>query len=285
MKHANTNYNFKSLPLYSNPEIAIFCDFDETYRPVSSIHQNHSGINKLENFLIEKSGGIPFIIGWISGSNLNSLLNKSRNYLSLLPNFISPNLGTELFWNNDGKLKPDLEWDELIKASGYQKSQTTRLAKEIRREGIELEQQDNDYQGKNKACFYYYGYSKNEHSIKIIKSMAKKKGMKAMITKCNPAAGDPENAFDVDFIPNCCGKKEIVAFIQHKFTIPRSKSFAFGDSCNDIDMLHAVSNAYLVGNADLKAQQLFPSVTKASYCHGILEILKKSSVVTTKKEA
>ena len=67
-------------------------------------------------------------------------------------------------------------------------------------------------------------------------------------------AGDPENSYDVDFIPLRTGKPYIVDFILDKFAIERENSFAFGDSGNDVDMLKKNRTWLSGGECDSRSQ-------------------------------
>jgi kanosamine-6-phosphate phosphatase len=112
----------------------------------------------------------------------------------------------------------------------------------------------------------------------LIQTLAKRLNIKASISKCNPNAGDPADCYDVDFIPACCGKDEILFFLCDELNVSKNNTWAFGDSFNDFPMLKNAGNAYLVGNADAVAKKQFNSVLNSNYCFGIKtkleEILK-----------
>ncbi|PAF15530.1 hypothetical protein CHH51_18450 [Terribacillus saccharophilus] len=141
---------------------------------------------------------------------------------------------------------------------------------------IKLVEQTQFKQRKYKWNYYYFIVSeaKTNYDLNIIRHLAKNNGIGLNINHCNPKAGDPDNAFDIDFIPLGTGKSEIVKFMSDFYKVPIEKTVAFGDSGNDIEMLKAVHHGYLLANGTHEAKRLHSKITTFPYA-GIIDILKQ----------
>ncbi|MWK45129.1 HAD hydrolase family protein, partial [Escherichia coli] len=100
-------------------------------------------------------------------------------------------------------------------------------------------------------------------------------GVSVNINRCNPLAGDPEDSYDVDFIPIGTGKNEIVTFMLEKYNLNTERAIAFGDSGNDVRMLQTVGNGYLLKNGTQEAKNWDNLITDREYAKGITNTLKK----------
>ncbi|RDH41489.1 HAD-IIB family hydrolase [Zooshikella ganghwensis] len=268
-------YNIEPFNYPSSVKRLVFCDFDETYLPFSNENKNKSGVSDLENLIQLNHDILSLLIGWVTGSNLESVLRKSDGYISYLPHFIASSLGTEFHWIKNGQVQESEEWANRIVQSGFSKKNIDKILVTLSSSGINLIKQNSDYQGKYKES-YYYSISETENDdIKIIKEISNRYNVKASFTRCNPAAGDPENSYDVDFIPTCCGKDEVVLFLCEYFSIDKSNTWSFGDSFNDFPMFKQTDKAFLVGNADPDAKAKHKHILQSNYCFGIKEKLSE----------
>lgn len=266
-----------SLSMRAKPEFAIFMDLDETYRPINLSHHGESGVSLLEIFWLEKSQQINFIAGWVTGSNIDAVRKKTLDYVSVYPHFVASSLGSEFHWIRDGEFVESVEWNERIHATGFSIHRVSDLVNEIYRAGIKLIKQKEVYQGRYKASFFLEHTSEQRFSeeIAVITELATSYAIKLLVTQCSPAAGDPENYYDVEFLPSCCGKDEAVNFVKELYGISLTNTFAFGDSCNDLAMFSRVGNAFWVGNADAAARKHPYKIAEGSYCQGILHTLNQ----------
>lgn len=263
-----------TFPLPNNINHIVCCDVDETYIPFSNENKINSGINELEQHLITKCSEFGIMIGWITGSNLKSIIKKSDGYISKTPHFICCSLGTEFYWIDNGVPVLSKSWKNQIEKSGFNSDKIEKTLKEIKSNNIDLIRQPDDYQGYYKHSFYYEDSENTTLDFKLINEIANEAGIKVMFTKCNPAAGDPENCFDVEFIPICCGKDETILFLTKELSVKSDVIHAIGDSCNDLPMLKKAGNGYLVNNADNSAKILFPNILDNKYCFGILDVVR-----------
>lgn len=266
-----------SLTFASKPEIAIFMDLDETYRPINIDHHRESGVDSLEAFWLEKSQSKNFIAGWVTGSNLDAVRSKTSNYVSVYPHFVASSLGSEFHWVRSGEFVESKEWAERISASGFSAQLVSDLINQIDIANIKLIKQKDIYQGRYKSSFFLECLSEKKflEDVETLNELVKKYPIKLMVTQCSPAAGDPDNYYDVEFLPVCCGKDEAVKFVKEFYGITTENSFAFGDSCNDLSMFSCVGNAFWVANADAAARKNPYKIAAGAYCHGILNTLSQ----------
>lgn len=268
--------NKLSTPSYDYPsEVAkiVFCDFDETYLPYSDENKSKSGIRELEDFIQENRQKLSLIIGWVTGSSLDAALRKSSGYISRVPHFIASSLATELYWVEGNEIYESDVWEERINDSGFSKENIKKVVDSLRNQGVELSDESPDYQGRFMECYYYRITEKEQEDLSLIRDTAATFNVKAVVTKCNPATGDPADCYDVQFIPVCCGKEQILLFISRQFAVRKENTWAFGDSFNDLELLKEAGNGFLVNNADPETKKVFPSVLDKDYCYGIKDQL------------
>ncbi|MDQ0225743.1 HAD-IIB family hydrolase [Metabacillus niabensis] len=261
----------------------LFFDFDETYFPHSCTDELLKHVYELEQYLENLAQKHHVKIGWVTGSDLNQIMQKmERANMSYSPHFIASNLGTEVYnVNENGELVTNGEWEKRLRKAAFSNENVNELVRELYNQyKIELIEQTQFGQKRTKCNYYYFEKSvtKSEYDLKIIQHLAKMNGIGININRCNPKAGDPEGAFDVDFIPLHTGKKAIVEFMMKYDQVPYDNTFAFGDSGNDVEMLKTVKHGYLLGNATEEAKGLYDKVTISHYSEGILEVLKKCLV-------
>lgn len=262
-------------PFPARIDRVVCSDLDETFLPFSDIDKPKSGIPILEDFLFNNISSHNLIFGWITGSNLKSALNKTRQHINYLPHFIASSLGTEFYWIKNGEAVEPASWINLLSDSGYSKQNVTEILNALSLQGIDLIFQPEDYQGKYKSAFYYFIKNSQEEDFEQIKKIAFLNKCKVLFNRSNPAAGDPENSYDVEFIPTCCGKGEVVDFLKSELSLNRESFYAFGDSFNDFSMFSKVGHAFLVANADPMAKIDHPHVLSENYCLGIVNKLKQ----------
>ncbi|KGX92095.1 HAD family hydrolase [Pontibacillus halophilus JSM 076056 = DSM 19796] len=266
-------YPFPPTPTYS-----IFSDLDETFYIHNKQERCYSSIQSFEETMHTLALTQGALFGLVTGSSLESVLEKlSIGGYRYAPHFIGCDLGTRLYWvKEDGTLEEDLGFKELLAHFSFDDSLIEQIKRELAHQQIVLTEQTQLGSSPYKKNFYYF----KEHDeldkerLMIIRSVAKRHGIHCNINRCNPLAGDPEDAYDVDFIPLHTGKDSIVNYVNQKYRIPYVNSFAFGDSGNDLTMLTAVKHGYLVRNATEESKDAHSKVTPYPYIEGITYILR-----------
>ncbi|MEH6945249.1 HAD-IIB family hydrolase [Bacillus sp. JJ722] len=275
------NYKLhNSFSISNKVEYLIFFDFDETYFPHACTKEQLNSLCELEEYLNKLSNEKFVKIGWVTGSDIDQIGHKmERAKMSYCPHFIASDLGTELVdVNENGQLIPIKEWENKLQHSNFSNSKIAELVNELYNQyEIKLVGQTQLGQKRYKSNYYYMISSdtQTESDLNKIRNLAKINGIGLNINRCNPKAGDPEGAFDVDFFPDFAGKEEIVKFMMKHHNVPLTNTIAFGDSGNDIGMLKAVQHGYLLANATEEARLLHNKVALSDYSKGILEVLRK----------
>lgn len=178
---------------------------------------------------------------------------------------------------SDGHWVTVPSWTEIIKVSGFSRRDVEDLISELKSTyNIVLHEQTQFGQSGYKMNYYYYPVSaaRTPYDLNVIRHLAANHGIGININICNPKAGDPEHAYDVDFIPTGTGKKAAVQFLMDYCQVLPSKTWAFGDSGNDIEMLRMVAHGYLLQNATAEAKSYHNNVAPYPYAEGILHVCR-----------
>lgn len=251
----------------------VVCDFDETFMPVGSLASESFGIEALQEKLAALRGLGQVYFGWATGNSFAVITQKMRDYPDFPWDFALTSLGTELYWNQP---------QEIVKSMNWPLAQVSNLAnrfgqfeKRITEEGVQLVLQEENFQRPCIRGFYLEDDAQTEENIQTIKRLAQDLDLAASITYANSAAGDPAGVYDVAILPLGCGKQQGVAYIQKQLKVKDSQVLAFGDSCNDLEMLNAYEKGYLVANAASEAKSSGIKVLSQAYCFGVLEGIDK----------
>jgi kanosamine-6-phosphate phosphatase len=125
------------------------------------------------------------------------------------------------------------------------------------------------------VAYYYNDNASREKDFERIARIAREHDLRVLFAKCSPAAGDPPGAYDVEFVPLCCGKDKAVEFLQSRFGLKRESLYGFGDGFNDFPMFDAVGNGFLVKNALPAVVEKRASLLARPYCFGIVDVLER----------
>ncbi|MCC5891685.1 HAD-IIB family hydrolase [Exiguobacterium sp.] len=244
-------------------------DFDETYFPHACTAEQLEGVRRLEDFLEQNAH--RFSTMWVTGSSFDALTEKTnRASMRYFPHRIASSLGTELYHVSDkGGLELDATFQQLFPSDFVER--VGRTIEAMRRHGIELEPQSSV--GQNPWMHNYYYHGDDMATLQLIRTLVEEAGIAANVSRCNPLAGDPSGAYDIDFIPRGAGKTAAVDYVCEHFSFRAEEAYAFGDSGNDLEMLKRVGNGYVLGNGTEQAKKGHHRVTEKPYAAGILEVL------------
>ncbi|WP_214792576.1 MULTISPECIES: HAD family hydrolase [unclassified Exiguobacterium] len=250
--------------------ILICFDFDETYFPHACTPAQLASVRRLEDFLERHSS--KFSTMWVTGSSLASLHEKvKRANLRFWPHRIASSLGTELYRiGSDGTFVEDRMYQQSFPSDFV--SRVERIVSQVEQMRIGLEEQPGN--GTSPWIRSYYIRHQQWKWREGVQVLADEEGIAVNISRCNPKAGDPADAFDVDFYPKHAGKVSSLEYVYATASFLREDTYAFGDSGNDIGMLKHVGNGYLVNNATEQAKRMYSKVTTKSYAEGILDVLE-----------
>ena len=256
---------------FTNEGRILTCfDFDETYFPHACTSDQLASVRRLEDFLERYSHQLSTM--WVTGSSLKSLREKvDRANLRFWPHRIASSLGTELY-RIDGNGTFFVEEPYQASFPSDFISRVERICARAIKIKIELEEQPGN--GSSPWIRSYYARDRGESWKETLRLLTDEEGIAVNISQCNPNAGDPADAFDIDFYPIHAGKVSSIEYVCATSSFIREDTYAFGDSGNDVFMLAHVGNGYLVKNATNQAKQIHPKVTTKPYAEGILEVLE-----------
>ncbi|TCI21417.1 hypothetical protein EVJ34_09105 [Exiguobacterium sp. SL-9] len=246
-------------------------DFDETYFPHACSTEQLKQLRQLENFLEAHSQHLSTM--WVTGSSLETIREKmTRAGMRYVPHRIAASLGTELYQvTASGQLELDTSFSSRFP---HDFSGRVHQAVERLKRVLTIEPQMN--LGTSEWMHNYYYFGESEAEIGLIRSAARDIGIAVNVSRCNPLAGDPEEAYDIDFIPQGAGKIAVVDYVCDRYSFQTEYAYAFGDSGNDLGMLRYVGNGYVLGNGTEEAKREHGRVTEGMYADGILEVLHRA---------
>ena len=257
---------------FTNEGRTLVCfDFDETYFPHACRPEQLERLRHLEDFLDAHSPRLSTM--WVTGSSLETIREKmARAEMRYFPHWIAASLGTELYQvTASGQLELD---DGYSSRFPHDFSDRVIQVVDILGRTLTIEPQTNLGTSGWMHNYYYFGERADE--LEHIRSIAHDFGIAVNISRCNPLAGDPADAYDIDFIPQGAGKIAAVDYVCNRYTFQTEHAYAFGDSGNDLGMLRYVGNGYVLSNGTEEAKREHGRVTDGMYADGILEVLRRA---------
>lgn len=257
---------------------SLICfDFDETYFPHACGDRQLEDLHGMELYLDRIARQYHVKIAWVTGSDCTALADKmERAHLTYMPHYIAANLGTELYQTTaDGELMEIHDWRRLLPVQEEFNQLVDRLIQKLSLDGTALQPQTSHGQSAYKKNFYYFpdGDDVTDVMHRLRKEAAAAK-IGLNVNACNPQAGDPDGAYDVDFIPLKTGKRAAVQFLANHCKVEPAQIYAFGDSGNDLEMLQYAGHGFLVANATVEAKQKHSQMCEAPYAAGIQSTLQ-----------
>jgi kanosamine-6-phosphate phosphatase len=267
-----------SLPRPRIVRNVAFSDFDETYLAHNPTPERISARETLEDYLTEASERHGLLFGWVTGSSLASVMSKVRTHnLRALPHFLACSLGTELLFFDHGPARPDVGWRQRMPELEHLTALVDAAVRDLARQGIPLAPQERR-DGESLVKSYYYRMRdpvSDAGNLAAVAETAARLSLGVNLSRCNPLSGDPEDCYDVDFLPEHCGKKAVAEYVCGAHGVSLSDAFAFGDSGNDLELLAVVGRGVLVGNCTPEARAGHPHQSERTYADAILLALKE----------
>ncbi len=265
------------LPRVISPRWIVFVDFDETYLAHDGSPERRRDRRALEQLLLEEARSLEIVFGWVADGPIDVVAHDVASHgLRFVPHFVASSWGAELdFFTREEGRRPVAEWDARVASTGFSRTRVSNAIEELARRGISLMKRE---QTGRRLDSYLFEPSSKTRSLEVaamIQKAAERHNIGAHVYPCHPALGEPEGAYDVDFVPRGIGKKQVVDFVLERFGIPKSRAFAFGDDVGDVEMLTTVDHGYLVDNATDEARRRFSRTAGASYARGILDVLER----------
>jgi kanosamine-6-phosphate phosphatase len=278
MTLAPTSSRLFALPGVQRPSFAVFSDFDESFFAATQTPQTGHDIHALRYWLQANVTRHDILFGFVTGSNIESVLEKlARVSAAFLPHFIGSSLGSEIHLVIDGTLTACHRFSAGMCSPLEFEGALQHLTRSLKARGYQLDPQPPSNHSALKRSFYLHNPHADAHRafIDVLEPLADVCGLHVNCHLCNPVAGDPEGSLEVDITPRGAGKAAVVRHVMDQHNIPRSHTWAFGDSCNDLGLLRAVGNPYCLANATPELRTSIPACTSQCYAGGILEVLQR----------
>jgi kanosamine-6-phosphate phosphatase len=265
------------LPRVEAPRWVIFSDFDETYLAHDGSPERRRDRRALEQMLLEEARPLGILFGWVADGPIDIVAaTVAAHGLRLVPHFVASSWGAELdFFTREEGRRRVAEWDARVASSGFSRARVASAIDDLARRGVVLDRREQAGKHIDSYLFQPSGKARNIEIVSAIHKITERHGVGAHVYPCHPALGEPEGAYDVDFVPRGVGKRQVVEFVLEHLGFPRGRAFGFGDDVGDVEMLHAVGHGYLVDNATDDARRRFTRTAGASYARGILDVLER----------
>ncbi|RIM17521.1 HAD-IIB family hydrolase [Staphylococcus chromogenes] len=252
----------------------ILFDFDETYYKHNTNQTDIYYLKEMEELLQKISANNNAITAILTGSTIENVLEKMlKAGMSYKPKHIFSDLSSKMYtWNNYEYIESDEYKKEVLTETFLLEDILDILNYISFKHKVEFIQQRDFREKETLYNFYFYSSGDTNLDKAILKDLiqyTETRNYTARFNRCNPLAGDPENAYDIDFTPKNAGKLYATKFLMRKYSIPRKSIVGFGDSGNDEEFLQYLDHAFIMSNSkDEEMKSKFKN-TKYPYYKGI----------------
>lgn len=252
----------------------LLFDFDETYYKHHTTSEDIDDLKQMEDTLsnIEMSNNATTAI--LTGSSITSVLNKMNSInMEYKPKHVFSDLSSKMFTFQRGEYVESEKYKEMVLATPFKKEDILEIVSTIATKyQCDVKPQREFAHDATLYDFYYFSQGDNAIDLKILNDMtkyAKSKNYTMKFNKCNPLAGDPEDAYDVNFIPNNAGKLFATKFLMEVYDIPLENIIGFGDSGNDYEFLAFLKHSFVMRNSTDEMMRNEFTMSKYPYYKGI----------------
>ncbi|AJC95470.1 hydrolase [Staphylococcus hyicus] len=256
----------------------LLFDFDETYYKHQPTSSDIEDMKDLEQLLTQLSKeGV--IVAILTGSALASVLSKmAQTGMTFKPHYIATDLSSKLYtWNGKG-YEINETYQNHVLSSTFELSEIQQFITAISHKyQVSFDPQKLFHLRDTHYNYYFYSQGNEAEDVRILEDLiqlAQSKRYVVRYNRCNPRAGDPENAYDVDFLPQYAGKKYAAKFLMSLYDIPKSQVLGFGDSGNDREFLRFLHNRFVMCNSTDPSMISQFEVTKHAYYKGLMYHIK-----------
>lgn len=256
----------------------LLFDFDETYYKHQPTSSDIEDMKDLEELLTQLSKE-KVIVAILTGSALASVLSKmTKTGMTFKPHYIATDLSSKLYtWNGKSYVINETYQKQVLDGT-FELSEIQQLISTISHKYHVSFQPQKEFQPYDTHYNYYFKMqgdeAKDQRILNDLISMASDQRYVVKYNRCNPRAGDPENAYDVDFLPQQAGKKYAAQFLMSLHDIPKSQVLGFGDSGNDREFLRFLHNRFVMCNSTDPSMTSEFEVTKHAYYKGLIYHIK-----------
>ncbi len=220
--------------------IILATDLDRTLLPDGPYPDDES-----LKTLFDALNDIPHTLVYVTGRNLNMVLDAIEKYKIPIPDFLIAEVGTSMFVKKDNVLIPEKSWSEYI-MSHEQKWNREDIVNTIgTRHNLTLQEtkKQNDF----KISYYLPHDANRTETMSYINTNLKKIGVDANILwSVDPLA---DSVGLIDILPKTATKATAIEFLRKQKDLSKDAVIYCGDSGNDILPLTRGYYSILVNNA------------------------------------
>lgn len=256
----------------------LLFDFDETYYKHQPTSSDIEDMKELEQLLTQLSKE-KVIVAILTGSSLASVLSKmAQTGMTFKPHYIATDLSSKLYtWNGKG-YEINETYQNHVLSSTFELSEIQQLISTISQKyHVSFQPQKKFQPHDTHYNYYFYSQGNEAEDVRILEDLirlAQSKRYVVRYNRCNPRAGDPEDAYDVDFLPQYAGKKYAAQFLMSLYDIHVAQVLGFGDSGNDREFLRFLHNRFVMCNSTDPSMISEFEVTKHAYYKGLIYHIK-----------
>lgn len=256
----------------------LLFDFDETFYKHQPTSRDIEDMKDMEQLLTQLSKeGV--IIAILTGSALASVLSKmTKTGMTFKPHYIATDLSSKLYtWSGKSYVINETYQKQVLDGM-FELSEIQQLISTISYKHHVSFQPQKIFQLHDTHYNYYFktlgDEVEDQRILNELISLARDKHYVVQYNRCNPRAGDPENAYDVDFLPQYAGKKYAAQFLMSQCDIHVSQVLGFGDSGNDREFLRFLQHRFVMCNSTDPSMISEFEITKYPHYKGLIYHIK-----------
>ncbi len=188
---------------------------------------------------------IAHVLVYVTGRNLDMVLNAIEKYNIPIPDFLIAEVGTSMFVKKDNVLIPEKSWSEYI-MSHEQKWNRENIVNAIGTKH-NLTLQEPEKQNAFKISYYLPHHANKTETISHINTILRKIGVDANVLWSVDPLADSVGLIDV--LPKTATKATALEFLRKQKDLSKDEVIYCGDSGNDILPLTSGYYSILVNNA------------------------------------
>jgi len=263
-----------TLPSVAHPKYLICSDLDATYLAHGETAQQRAERLALEDLLSILAQDHAALFCIVTGSSLLNVESKIRKYhLQMMPHFLASGLGSDLVIFNQQRqqFEPYAPWFDQLNIKSLNQQDIDDIITTLRHEhNVQISLQPALQQGaRSRSYWLRTDHQDTDVVVDDLRQLAHQAGLYVNASQGSAHASDAADMMNIDFVPETCGKQATATFLVNNFGIAHERTFAFGDSGNDLNMLRYVQHGMLVYNATEEAKRHFSQVSHYTFAKAI----------------
>lgn len=221
-------------------KILLACDLDRTVLPNGAQPLSEGANEALYEFVSQPN----VILAYLSGRDIGLINDALEEYGIPMPDIAIGDVGTTMYFKNDGSFNAHSGWGEEIGVDWAGK--TGADIHELINHLEELQPQESEKQNTFKQSYYTPESVDKDSLVAEIKHILRSNGINATAIF---SIDEQAKKGLIDILPKYATKKHALRYLQKYFNINFDNVIYAGDSGNDIEPLTSGFRSILVNNA------------------------------------